>query len=293
MNQNNKLGISVLLDSLHSLGVGFIAQIPLMVIGLVVFLILAFVGRLISRIIVAAGERTRLDIGLARLLSRVASVIISVFGLLVAGVIVFPTFRPGDLVAGLGITSVAIGFAFKDILQNFFAGVLILLRRPFIVGDQIRSGDFEGVVEEINVRSTRIKTYEGERAVLPNGDVYSRAILVRTAYDRRRVKFMVGIGYPDSIEKARAVIHESLNKTDGILQDPEPCVFVTELAASSVNFAVYFWVQSSQANLLKVSDRAITGVKLALDAAQIDMPFPHTVLIFQNEPPAFGDGSHK
>lgn len=133
MDQNQKLDISVLLDSLHSLWVGFIAQIPLIAIGLVVFLILAFIGRLVGRLIVAAGERTRLDISLAALLSRVASVSISVLGLLVAGVIIFPTFRPGDLVAGLGITSVAIGFAFKDILQNFFAGILILLRQPFVV----------------------------------------------------------------------------------------------------------------------------------------------------------------
>jgi len=141
-------------------------------------------------------------------------------------------------------------------------------------------------VEEINVRSTRLKTYDGERAVLPNGDVYTRAILVRTAYDRRRVKFVVGIGYPDSIEEARAAIHESLKKTEGVLADPEPWVFVSELAGSSVNFTIYFWVGAPQANLLKVSDRAITGVKLALDTAQIDMPFPHTVVIFQNEPPA-------
>ncbi len=283
----------MLLDSLHNLWVGFIAQIPLIAIGLLVFLFFVFVGKLIGRLIVTAGERTSLDVSLAALLSRVASVSIMVLGLLIAGVIIFPTFRPGDLVAGLGITSVAIGFAFKDILQNFFAGVLILLRQPFVVGDQIRSGDFEGVVEEINVRSTRLKTYDGERAVLPNGDVYTRAILVRTAYDRRRVQFVVGIGYPDSIEKARSAIHESLKKTDGVLPDPEPWVFVTELAGSSVNFTVYFWVKSSQANLLKVSDRAITGVKLALDAAQIDMPFPHTVVIFQNEPSAVQDSDRK
>ncbi len=285
MDQQQKLDISVLLNSIHSLWVGFIAQLPLIAIGLVVFLMLVFLGRIVGRLIVTAGERTRLDINLASLLSRVSTVSISVLGFLVAAVIIFPTFRPGDLVTGLGITSVAIGFAFKDILQNCFSGVLILLRQPFIVGDQIRSGDFEGVVEEINVRSTRLKTYDGERAVLPNGDVYTRAILVRTAYDRRRAKFVVGIGYPDSIEKARTAIHESLRKTEGVLADPEPWVFISELAGSSVNFTVYFWVMSSQANLLKVSDRAITGVKLALDAAQIDMPFPHNVVIFQNEPP--------
>lgn len=91
-------------------------------------------------------------------------------GFLIAAVIVFPTFNPGDLVAGLGLTSVALGFAFKDVLQNFFAGLLILWRRPFVVGDQIKVREYEGTVEEINVRSTRIKTYDGERAIIPNAD---------------------------------------------------------------------------------------------------------------------------
>ncbi len=107
---------------------------------------------------------------------------------------------PGDLVAGLGITSVAIGFAFKDVLQNFFAGILILWRKPFVVGDQIKFREFEGAIEEINVRSTRIKTFDGERAVIPNGDIYANAVLVKTAYEKRRVKFVVGIGYLDDIE---------------------------------------------------------------------------------------------
>ena len=219
---------------------------------------------------------------LADLLGRLASFVVIVLGLFVAAVVIFPAFKPGDLVTGLGITSVAIGFAFKDVLQNFFAGILILWRRPFVVGDQIRTKDYEGTVEEITVRSTRLKTYDGERAVLPNGDVYTNAILVRTAYDKRRIRFTVGIGYPDSIEEARETIKSVLRETEGVLADPGPWVYVTELAPSSVNFSVYFWVQSEQANVLEVSDRVATGIKLALDRAGIDMPFPHTVVLFHD-----------
>jgi small-conductance mechanosensitive channel len=198
--------------------------------------------------------------------------------------VIFPSFKPGDIIAGLGITSVAIGFAFKDILQNFFAGLLILWRRPFRVGDQIRVKDFEGTVEDINMRSTRLKTYDGERAILPNGDVYTSSILVRTAYDQRRLKFVVGIGYPDSIEEARQVIHDVLKDTEGVLTDPAPWVYVSELAGSSVNLTVYFWVKSQQANALKVSDKVVTGIKLALDKAEIDMPYPHTVVLLEQQP---------
>ncbi|MGB8510924.1 MAG: mechanosensitive ion channel family protein [Pyrinomonadaceae bacterium] len=272
----------VIWQTMRGMGESFLAQLPYIVIGIIVFGIFIIVGRVLRRVVHTAGERTRLDVTLADLLGRIASFAIIVLGLFVAAVIMFPAFKPGDLIAGLGITSVAIGFAFKDVLQNFFAGILILWRRPFVVGDQIRTKDYEGTVEEITVRSTRLKTYDGERAVLPNGDVYTNAILVRTAYDRRRIRFTVGIGYPDSIDEARETIHGVLRDTEGVLDDPGPWVYVSELAPSSVNFTVYFWTNSQQANVLKVSDRVATGIKLALDRAGIDMPFPHTVLLFHD-----------
>lgn len=273
---------NIVWTTLHNLWLSFLAQVPYIVLGLIVFVVFLVIARLIKRIVHAAGERTRLDVTLADLLGRLTSLVITVLGLFVAAVVIFPTFKPGDLVTGLGITSVALGFAFKDVLQNFFAGILILWRRPFVVGDQIRTREYEGTVEEITVRSTRLKTYDGERAVLPNGDVYTNAILVRTAYPSRRVKFTVGIGYPDSIEKARSVIKNVLRKTEGVLAEPEARVYVTELGPSSVNFSIYFWVQSEQASVLHVSDRVATGIKLALDKANIDMPFPHTVVLFHD-----------
>jgi len=272
----------VVWQTLRNLGEGFLAQLPYIVIGIVVFGVFLIVARIVKSIVHAAGARTRLDVMLADLLGRLASFAIVILGLFVAAVVIFPAFKPGDLITGLGITSVAIGFAFKDVLQNFFAGILILWRRPFVVGDQIRTKEYEGTVEEINIRSTRLKTYDGERAVLPNGDVYTNAILVRTAYDRRRIRFTVGIGYPDSIEEARETISHVLRETEGVLADPGPWVYVSELAPSSVNFTVYFWTGSQQANVLEISDRVATGIKLALDHAGIDLPYPHTVVLFHD-----------
>ena len=284
MNQNFDLGF--LWRSLQSFWTSFLKQVPYIVVGLLVFALFLLIARLVSRAIAAAGQRTRLHNNLAQVLSRLASATVTILGLFVAAVVVFPAFKPGDLITGLGITSVAIGFAFKDILQNFFAGLLILWRQPFTVGDQIRSGEFEGTVEEINIRSTLLKTYDGERAVLPNGDVYTSAILVRTAYDKRRVRFVVGVGYPDSLEKARSILREVVEKSAGVLANPGPWVYVSELAPSSVNFTIFFWVEPLQSNVLLVSDRVATAIKLALDAAHIDMPYPHTVVLMQNSPAA-------
>jgi len=281
-DNNRDFDFGIVWRTIRDVGESTLARAPYLVIALIVFGVFLIIARVVRGVIHAAGTNTRLDVTLADLLGRLASAAITVIGLFVAAVIIFPAFKPGDLITGLGITSVAIGFAFKDVLQNFFAGILILWRRPFVVGDQIKTKEYEGTVEEINVRSTRLKTYDGERAVLPNGDVYTNAILVRTAYDKRRIKFTVGIGYPDSIEEARATIKRVLEDTEGVMNDPGPWVYVTELAPSSVNFTVYFWVGSQQANVLAVSDRVATGIKNALDRAGIDMPFPHTVVLFHD-----------
>jgi small conductance mechanosensitive channel len=281
---------SVILQSLLDLWTSFLAQLPYLLLGLIVFGVFVVLSRIVKRILGKAGRGTRLPPNLADLMARLGSALVILLGIFVAAVVVFPAFTPGNLVAGLGISSVAIGFAFKDILQNFLAGILLLWRQPFVVGDQIRSGGFEGTVEAIDVRATRLKTYDGERVILPNGEVYTKEIVVRTAFDRRRVHFEVGIGYPDSIEEARKVIHAVLAKTEGVLDEPAPCVYVGELAPSSVNFDVYFWAQSKQANVLEVRDRVATGIKLALDAAGIDMPFPHTVVML---PSKTGGGESK
>jgi len=262
----------------RQLGTSLLARVPYLLFGLIAFVIFLVIARIIKTVLITAGQRTRLDITLAELLARLVSAITIILGLLVAAVIIFPTFRPGDLIAGLGITSVAIGFAFKDVLQNFFAGVLILWRRPFVVGDEIRVREFEGTVEDITTRSTRVKTYDGERAVLPNGDVYMNAILVRSAYESRRVRLTVGIGYQDSIESARKIIHEVLEKMDGVLDDPGPWVYVSDLAPSSVNFTIYFWTGSRQANVLAMIDGVTTAIKTALDQAHIDIPYPQIVV---------------
>jgi small-conductance mechanosensitive channel len=269
------------------LGVRFLVHLPYLILGVVVFLGFVLAARILKAVLLTAGRRTRLDLTLAYLLGRLASAFTIVLGLFVAAVVIFPTFNPGDLIAGLGITTVAIGFAFKDVLQNFFAGVLILWRRPFIVGDEIKVGNYEGTVEEITTRSTRLKTYDGERAVLPNGDVYTGAVLVRSAYSSRRVRVTVGIGYKNSIERARSAIHSVLKKTEGVLQDPGPWVYVAELAPSCINFTIFFWTNSRQANVLMLTDRVISGIKLGLDEAGIDIPYPHSVVLqekTQNKP---------
>jgi small-conductance mechanosensitive channel len=118
--------------------------------------------------------------------------------------------------------------------------------------------------------------------VLPNSDVYTNAVLVRTAYHKRRIRFAVGIGYSDSIDEARRIIRTALRDVEGVLDDPEPAVLASELAPSAVTLIVYFWTESVQANVLHVIDRSVTAVKHSLDKAGIEMPYPHQVILLQD-----------
>lgn len=278
-------GITLFWGTIRDFLKGTAERLPYIIVGILIYILFMIISKLVKKGINNVAQRSgSINNMLANLISRIVGTLITVFGFLAACVIIIPSFKPGDIIAGLGISTVAIGFAFKDILQNYFAGLLILWRQPFKVGDQIRVKEFEGTVEEINMRSTRLKTYDGERAILPNGDVYTSVMLVKTAYDKRRTKFVVGIGYPDSIEEARQVIHDVLAGIEGVLKEPAPWVYVTELAGSSVNLTVFFWTESHQANVLKVSDQVVTGIKLALDKASIDMPFPTQVVLLENQP---------
>lgn len=270
-------GLGLAWRSLHVMWRSMVARLPYLLAALLVVLLFWIVGRAARHVVRMAARRARLEAELVALFGNAAAILVTTLGVLIGFVVVFPGFAPGDLVTGLGITSVAVGFAFKDILQNFFAGIFILWRRPFHIGDQIRTAEHEGTVEEITMRSTRIKTYDGERVIIPNADVYTHTIQVRTAYRTRRVQFSVGIAYPESIEEAREIIHRTLRETEGVLTDPGPWVYVSELGDFAVVFTVYFWTGSEQANVLAVSDRVATGIKLALNQAGIEIPYPRTV----------------
>ena len=261
---------------------GFFWILPNLGIALLAFLLFvagAWAGK--RAIIHVLQRRDRGDLGL--LLGGSAKWAIILFGLLVVATIVFPSVKPADVLATLGIGSVAIGFAFKDILQNWLSGLLILYRQPFRRGDQIRSGEFEGTVEHIEARATLIRTYDGQRVVIPNSDIYTRATTVRTAFEIRRSEYDVGIGYGDDVERACEVIANALQIVDGVEQDPAPEAIPWALDASTVNIKVFWWSAPDRASVVHTRGRVIAAVKRALVEAGIDLPFPTRVVLLHDQ----------
>ena len=261
---------------------GFILILPNMVVG-AILLGLFIGGAWIADRAVTQTFNARRQFDLGALLGGFVRWAIIGLGFLVAATIIFPSVKPSDVLATLGVGSVAIGFAFKDILQNWFAGLLLLLREPFRRGDQIVIGKYEGTVEHIQARATAIKTYDGRRVVIPNSDIYTQPITVNTAYATVRSTYDVGIGYGDDIEAARAVILDALDGLDGIMHEPRPEVIPWDLAGSSVNLRVRWWTEAPRIKVVLARGRVIAAIRDALTAAHIDMPYPTQVMLFHDQ----------
>ncbi len=264
---------------------GFLALLPNLTISIIVFFIFFFIARTIKRIVRRATEHRRHAHNLGLVLGRLAQGITVLIGLFVALSIVIPSFKAGDLVQLLGISGVAIGFAFRDILQNFLSGILILLTEPFRIGDQIVFKNFEGTVENIETRATTIRTYDNRRIVIPNSELFTNAVTVNTAFDNRRIEYDIGIGYGDDIDRAKQLMHEALSGIAEVLRDPAPDVLVTDLAESSVNIRVRWWIQPPRrVDDLQSRDRVITAIKQKLYVENgIDLPYPTQQILFHNQ----------
>lgn len=265
---------------------GFIRLLPNIVTAIIVLTIFWAVAWLAKR----AFNKWAKSIGRDNLGSVFGSFIrylIIGLGFLLAATLIIPTLRPGDLIAGLGVGSVAIGFAFKDILQNWLAGMLLLFRQPFEVGDQIVAQGYEGTVERIETRATVIKTYDGRQVLIPNSEVYTNAVQVNTAFDVRRSQYDVGIGYNDSIDDGVKTMLKAVESIDGVLNDPAPEVIVSALGDWSVVLRARWWTKSQRTDVVHVQSEVMIAIKKALDGAGIDMPYETQVHLWHDQTEEF------
>lgn len=287
--------VSTLLGKMQAMLTGFISLLPNMVLALIVFSVFFFVARAIKKVVRNLTRDRRQARNLGMVLGRLAQGITILVGLFIALSIVIPSLRAGDLVQLLGVSSVAIGFAFRDILQNFLAGILILLTEPFQIDDQIVFKNFEGTVENIQTRATTIKTYDGRRIVIPNSELFTNSVTVNTAFEHRRWQYDIGIGYGDDIETARQLIIQAMHEIDGVLETPAPDALVIALAGSSVNIRARWWVAPPRrADMLDLQDRVLTNIKNKLAAHGIDLPFPTQQILFHDQTEATdGDRAHQ
>ena len=250
---------------------------PRIAVGVGTAVLLWLVGRGVGAIVRRRYLRLQRP-SFAHVMSRVVALALTALGLLAAVTVVFPTVKPVNVLGSLGFFSIAVGFAFRDILENLLAGLLLLFRAPFRTGDEVDIEGTRGSVVEINLRETVLRTYEGRQVLVPNSTVYKNRIVVQTGFGAIRTEVTVGVAYETDLEQARQVARDTVREVDGVLEDPPATVLVSELGASTVDLRLLFWTAPQQATVRRVQDAVLRAVKAAFTGADIEMPADIVVL---------------
>jgi len=272
---------NVLVDTLHGVWISFLEHLPFIIVGVLILVATAFAAWLVKRSVRRGMARVSVRRSLKDLASRFASIGVWAAGLLLAAMVVFPDLSPADALTALGVGSLAVGLAFKDIFENFFAGILILWRFPFEVDDFIECEGLVGRVEDITVRNTMLRTVEGVLVVVPNSTIYKNPVDVLTSQRLRRLSIICGIAYGEKVGPAREVIRRAVQSCPSVANAKPVEIFAKEFADSSINFEVAWWTGSTPLDQRRSRDEVVEAVKAALDDAGIEIPFPYRTLTFR------------
>lgn len=267
-------------DKLRALLAQAVRALPLAVVGLV--MLVATWAVALASVRGARGVLGR-RIGstlLADVLSRATALPVFALGLYVVLRISGLTGLALSVIGGTGLLGLIIGFAFRDIAENFLASLLISMQRPFATGDLICVAGHTGFVQRVNTRATLLMTLQGNHVQVPNAMIYKEVITNFTANPNERFDFIVGIGYEDPITRAQTVALGVLQQHSAVLADPEPLVLAERLGPATVDLRVYFWVNISTHSGLKVRSSVMRQTKRAFDEAGISMPDEAREVVF-------------
>jgi len=251
-----------------------------LLLAIVTLVIGLWIIKLILRGITKGMEKREVDSTLRKFLGSILGIILKI--MLIISVISMVGVEMTSFVAILAAAGLAVGLALSGTLQNFAGGVILILLKPFKVGQFIEAQGHMGTVYEVGIFNTILKTPDNKTIIIPNGPLSTGSMTNFSAEAQRRVDFTFGIGYSDDIDKAKGVIQSLIEADERILKDPEPFIAVSELADSSVNFAVRTWVEA--ANYWGVFFDMTENVKKAFDKEGVSIPFPQRdVHMFQEK----------
>lgn len=277
--------LQILVAQLRSMWEDIVSLLPNLVIAIVLIISTWIVARFATKIADRLTARTSMRPSLRELVDTLVRIAIWTVGLLIALTILLPDLTPGSLIAGLGVGTVAIGFAFQDIFENFLAGILIMVREKMRIGDYISCEGIEGKVEQILLRETHIRKLSNELTIVPNSILFKNPVEILTDHDRPRHEVVVGVAYDTDLNEARDVIRAVVESSD-IIDDRKPVdIFACEFNSSSVDFKLRWWSGSAQRDMHESRDQVIRSVKRALDDANIEIPFPYVTHTFKEAVP--------
>ena len=273
-------------DKIDGIVAGFWRVLPNLVFALIWLLVVWLAAIVLRRVVHGVTRRARLRKSLQELADLLTRVAIWIVGLLVAATILFPSFSIAQIFAAAGVGGIALAFAAKDTLENFFAGVMLLIRETFQTGDFVECEGIEGQVERINIRDTYIRQTDGQLVVAPNSLFYQNPLTIRTSQEKRRTTVICGVAYGEDVDAAREVIRGAVEALPSVKSDErEVQIFAQEFADSSINFAVPWWTGPTPVDIRRSRDEVVAAVKRALDEAGIEIPFPYRTLTFKEPLP--------
>jgi small conductance mechanosensitive channel len=247
-------------------------------IALAIFIVGRWIARWLTSVVRKLMTKSNMDVMLINFLGNLVYTVLIL--VVVMATLDHLGIKTTSLLAVFGAAGLAIGLALKDSLSNFSSGVMIILFRPFKVGDFIEAGGASGVVEEVRMFATIMRTGDNRQIIVPNGQIYSGTITNYSAKSTRRIDLVFGIGYGDDLAKAKKIIADIMQQDERILPDPAPGIALGELADSSVNFNVRPWVKSE--DYWPVRADLLEKIKLAFDANGISIPYPQQDVYMHN-----------
>lgn len=247
-----------------------IAALPNLLTAILIFVISLYVAQILSKLLRKVLTERNADRAATHLLAQLTRWSIIVIGVIAA---LQRFFDVTAFLAGLGILGFTVGFALQEIMQNFVAGLILLIQRPFEVEDVIETDQFTGTILAINLRTTEMKTIDGRMVTIPNATILANPITNYTRAEIRRVELPVGVSYRTNPAVARKVVLEAIKNVPGYVGEPGPMVVFHTFAESSINLSAYFWINNSKTDPLRAKDMAFELIKAALEKEGIEIPF--------------------
>ena len=250
----------------------FVYRLPGLALGIVIMAAFILLAPHIAKVLVKPLTRTTTSPLLRSVIQRSVSLVLILLGiylfLFLAGLTGFAI----AVVSGTGVVGLILGFAFRDIAENFISSLLLTIQRPFRIGDIVQINDFTGIIQKVTARATTLVDFDGNHIQIPNATIYKGVIKNLTANPLMRGQFVIGVGYDADIQRAQQIAQEITAEQDNVLNDPEPQILIDELGPSTYNIKVYFWVDVEKTSVLKMASVLMRKITQAFLEANISMP---------------------
>jgi small conductance mechanosensitive channel len=236
----------------------------------IILLIGILIGRFVRKAVVTAMDRTKADPSAKNILSRLAYYGVVILAMLTA--LAQLGINVAALLAGLGIFGFALGFALQDVSKNFISGLLMLIQKPFSVGETVQIDQYTGTVKDIQITATQLETLDGQVVFIPSAMVYTNPIVNISRATSRRIDLLIGVAYDSDLEKVRRVALEAIARVNGLKDAPPPAVNFNTFGSYAIQTALLFWIDTSQTDVATAKDSGLNQVKAAFEQAGIEIP---------------------